>query len=559
MKHGKRPVARIISLSLLILTLAVSVYILVETEPEYNKTGIQLPFEGLGTETQPYLIASVEDAVAFSDFVNKGKNFAGTYFKQTADLDFSTVENWIPIGDLSTGFNAFFYGVYDGGGHTIENISCSNKHAGYFGLLGGEVRNLGIESGCFTGETVGSIASHGADGAIIYNCYNKADVYGIHRAGGIVDNFPGDVLFCLNSGKVTSDYNPAGLVSYNVRHMSNSYCTDLEPIKEATFTGELKNCRKVSLETLRSESFWEKQYAQLKADNPMIVLEPTVVYMVPGTESVSFAADDFLPELFRDEYNKSALLSVLPEILLVVVVLALLILLPLYGQKIKAARAAAATTAIAANEAGAQTTINPEPTTKETTDTRRKNRGKRVAAACAFVLVLALMLNTVNHVLLPKRQDGITNVAQYRTIDSGLVDVLVIGSSMSGINFEFETFWSEYGISVFGLGSGVQPLWDSYYRLREGVETNKPKVVVLDVTGVTQHYEYSDAGVKTTSLLGLPMSLNRIEAVRAACPQGEWLNYIFGFGQYHGRFSSLTNSDFSYEYGPFDWGSWYAF
>ncbi len=164
--------------------------------------------KGTGSPTTPYIIKTAEDLVAFSEDVNAGNSYSGSFIKQIADIDLSSVENFTPIGAFGT--DHYFEGTYLGGGHTISNLKIYGEHLGsynngLFGLLLGKVYSLGVESGDIEGSCVGSIASHtGGEGAMIVNCYSKAYVHG-YRAGGIADNFSGGMI--LNSVSLCYDEN----------------------------------------------------------------------------------------------------------------------------------------------------------------------------------------------------------------------------------------------------------------------------------------------------------------------------------------------------------------
>ena len=157
--------------------------------------------EGLGTEESPFKVRSREDLELLRDMVAAGALRDGCHFEQTEDIAFPDGFLWKPIGDVHKG--SAFKGTYDGKGHCIRNIVCLDQFAGVFALLDGEVRNLSIESGLFYGHTVGSFASHGGAGMKITDCVNKADVRGILRAGGIVDNSSGEIRGCRNLGRVS--------------------------------------------------------------------------------------------------------------------------------------------------------------------------------------------------------------------------------------------------------------------------------------------------------------------------------------------------------------------
>ena len=160
---------------------------------------------GKGTKYDPYRIDSTETLCRFRDNVNRGYSYYGAYVRQTADLDLSGIENWVPIGIFGT--ENLFEGYYDGAGHTISNLTihAPGENVGLFGILGGTVVNLGVPSGTIEGNCIGTIASHsGHSGARIVNCYSGAALIG-NRMGGMADNFDGAMIYnCLFFGSLSA-------------------------------------------------------------------------------------------------------------------------------------------------------------------------------------------------------------------------------------------------------------------------------------------------------------------------------------------------------------------
>lgn len=180
--------------------------------------------EGEGTSASPYLIQSTADLVEFREMVNIGLDFGGKYVVQTNDIDLSTIPNWIPIGKMGSG--KYFFGTYDGLGHTISNLTISKEpedaYGGLFGQLGGVVKNLGLEKGFIYGNYIGGIASHAYNNPQIINCYFKGTLESGDRAGGIADNFSGgQIINCYFEGiiKAKSAY---GIVSYQADSVIDS-------------------------------------------------------------------------------------------------------------------------------------------------------------------------------------------------------------------------------------------------------------------------------------------------------------------------------------------------
>ena len=147
---------------------------------------------GSGTINDPWLISSVEDLQLLASTINDGSaaefdadctdtgegipgNYHGYYFKQTTDLDLSSIENWDPIG-YSGG--CYFAGHYDGGGYTISNATSTGKNddegyatAGIFGWVAfGSVKNLTVKNADFFAEGKNNMSYAGGVLAVAYSC-----------------------------------------------------------------------------------------------------------------------------------------------------------------------------------------------------------------------------------------------------------------------------------------------------------------------------------------------------------------------------------------------------
>ena len=173
--------------------------------------------DGDGTEAVPYLITSTTDWKKVSDFIaSTGFDFEGSYFKLTADLDFTDTAFPVIAGD-----GKVFQADFNGDSHTIDNVAVNatektDANYGLFGIVGAE--------GCVHDLTVGKnsvINAYTSAGAVagglygsIYNAKNYAEVAatGTISAGGIAGTaYEGSKLKgCANYGKVTAKTTNAG-------------------------------------------------------------------------------------------------------------------------------------------------------------------------------------------------------------------------------------------------------------------------------------------------------------------------------------------------------------
>lgn len=191
--------------------------------------GSMVPFTG--TKDDPILIATAEEMEDLRKQMVAGKK---TYVQLLNDIDMAEVEDWTPLNvasDIANGREYQNFIDFDGCGHVIRNFSCTvpgQYYNSFFGILSGDVRNVGFE-----------------------NANVKADVSGT----GILAGYMGHDMYIGNDAKkitstlynvwvtgklnVTSGY-AGGLVG-NVggpAYIKNCY-TNVEITSEADYTGGL--------------------------------------------------------------------------------------------------------------------------------------------------------------------------------------------------------------------------------------------------------------------------------------------------------------------------------
>ena len=143
--------------------------------------------KGAGTESDPYLIGCVEELLWFQAKVDEqaadgSTQFAGKYFKLTADIDLAGI-NWNPIGSMS-GDHGSFKGVFDGDGHTISNLNCQQTGNG-LGLFARTAGNAQIKNLTLNNVTVKSTDNSNYVGAVVGNSYASTKITNVHVTGAI--------------------------------------------------------------------------------------------------------------------------------------------------------------------------------------------------------------------------------------------------------------------------------------------------------------------------------------------------------------------------------------
>ena len=177
----------------------------------------------------PYLVCSAKalDTIRESEYV-----YSSYYFKQMADIDLATGTYTSPTNTSSEGWEPFpsnveaqigYNGYYDGNNKVIRNLSIyrpSDNFISLFGfMMGGYIKNLGLEDVNITGYNYLAPLISGAMSTLISNCYTT----------GIVIN------------SIESEYEGyiSGLVAAIIgASISNSHST-VTIISKSSFTGGL--------------------------------------------------------------------------------------------------------------------------------------------------------------------------------------------------------------------------------------------------------------------------------------------------------------------------------
>lgn len=169
---------------------------------------------------------------------------------------------------------------------------------------------------------------------------------------------------------------------------------------------------------------------------------------------------------------------------------------------------------------------------------------KSIIRIVCFLLLLGAVMYGVNNVFELKDADGIYSMTKYYQLDKNSVDVLFLGSSHAFESFNTGTLWDEYGNSSYILGGSLQPLWNTYYYLKEALKTQKPKVIVLEayMTKLTDDYHDDVRIIKNN--YGMRWSVNRVKSIQASAPNERWKEFMLANGQYHSRYATLSSADF---------------
>lgn len=161
-----------------------------------------------------------------------------------------------------------------------------------------------------------------------------------------------------------------------------------------------------------------------------------------------------------------------------------------------------------------------------------------------FILMLGTVLGYVNKVFQLKDKAGAYIVTTFYKLKNNTVDVLFLGSSHAYTAFNTGILWDEYGIASYVLGGSDQPMWNTYYYLKEALKTQTPELIVLEPFTLVHGFYVPKDGRIMMNTYGLRWSADKVNSIKAAVPEERWGEFLLDYAQYHTRYTALSAADF---------------
>lgn len=177
----------------------------------------------------------------------------------------------------------------------------------------------------------------------------------------------------------------------------------------------------------------------------------------------------------------------------------------------------------------------------------------------SFICILIAALYMFNAIFCFKYGDGIYSIKKFYEQKKYTVDVLVLGSSHAFEDVNTAVLWQQYGIASYDMCGSMQPMWNSYFYLKEALKTQQPKVVVLEAYMTTFQENYSDDSRIIKNTFGMKWSKNKFEAISVSVPKERRKEFLLEYAQYHSRYPEITKEDFLKNQGNNFFTNWKGF
>lgn len=184
---------------------------------------------------------------------------------------------------------------------------------------------------------------------------------------------------------------------------------------------------------------------------------------------------------------------------------------------------------------------------------------RKICKILCFLLILGILMSRFECIFNFKDGDGIFSLTKFYEQEKNSIDVMCFGSSHVFENVNTAILWDEYGIADFNLCGSIQPLWNTYYYMKEALKTQTPRLIVVDVYGAVQTEEYMDHSRIIKNNYGLRWSLDKIESVKVSSSKDMWMDYLLEYPTYHSRYSEIGRTDFVKDRGNENMRYWKGF
>ncbi|MCR5789282.1 MAG: hypothetical protein K6G83_05265 [Lachnospiraceae bacterium] len=171
---------------------------------------------------------------------------------------------------------------------------------------------------------------------------------------------------------------------------------------------------------------------------------------------------------------------------------------------------------------------------------------KKTILFLLFLILLLFSLWYCNTALRVRTMHGSSQAEALYYQPKDTIDVVMLGSSHVHCDINTGLLFQEYGIAAYDYSAAEQPLWCTYYYLKEICKTQKPKLIVLELYSPARFKDDHQYGWLNENLCGMRFSLNKLQMLFDSCERERLSEFFPSFFVYHSRYSELTRGDMLY-------------
>ncbi len=165
-------------------------------------------------------------------------------------------------------------------------------------------------------------------------------------------------------------------------------------------------------------------------------------------------------------------------------------------------------------------------------------------ARSILVITVGVTLYLLVRILSMKSPHGIDQLDGIYCQPRQSIAVAALGTSHIHCGVNTGVLWEKFGIPAYDYSGAEQPLWMTYYYLKELYKYQAPEVILLDLYAPArfkEDYQYDWMG---ENVWGMRFSLNKLKMLLVSVELHQLDRYFPSFMIYHSRYDDLEEADF---------------
>ena len=143
-----------------------------------------------------------------------------------------------------------------------------------------------------------------------------------------------------------------------------------------------------------------------------------------------------------------------------------------------------------------------------------KKEIKQILIIIIILLISTVIFNKLTILLVRKGNGYGSDVLNFYKQPKNSLDVVVLGSSHAYTSLNPYLIEDETGLKTYDFCTQQQPLWITYYYLKEALKYQHPKYVVLEVhMAIVGNYNYAEEQVNRDAIDKMKFSMNKVDVI----------------------------------------------
>lgn len=175
---------------------------------------------------------------------------------------------------------------------------------------------------------------------------------------------------------------------------------------------------------------------------------------------------------------------------------------------------------------------------------RKKVNLKKTFIRVGAVILLGVSVYFLSTIFSFKSPHGINQLDGIYWQMEQSIDVTMMGTSHVHCGINTGLLWEKYGIAAYDYSGAEQPIWMTYYYLKELFKYQSPEVVVLDLYAPARFKEDYRYNWIRENIHGMKFSVNKLKMLFTSIEPEKIGQYFPSFAVYHNRYDDLEEEDF---------------